>query len=66
MISKPSERHSWLAAMLGSLEAGVIVTSSDGEVQFVNAAQVLTAWVPRISLEILECTTGHTDTRSKA
>lgn len=39
--------HSWMRAMFDSLSDGVIATSADGVVQFLNpAAQVLTGWIP--------------------
>ena len=39
--------HSWMRAMFDSLSDGVIATSADGTVQFLNpAAQVLTGWMP--------------------
>lgn len=39
--------HSWTRAMFDSLSDGVIATSADGVVQFLNpAAQVLTGWMP--------------------
>lgn len=39
--------HSWMRAMFDSLSDGVIGTSADGVVQFLNpAAQVLTGWMP--------------------
>lgn len=44
---KPLAAHSWLVAMIESLSDGVIATSADGIVQFINpAAQVLTGWMP--------------------
>jgi PAS domain S-box-containing protein len=47
MISEMPEKHNWLAAMFDTLNAGVIATSADGDVQFLNtAAQVLTGWMP--------------------
>ena len=39
--------HSWMRAMFDSLSDGVIATSADGVVHFLNpAAQVLTGWMP--------------------
>ena len=39
--------HSWMRAMFESLSDGVIATSTDGVVQFLNpAAQLLTGWMP--------------------
>ncbi len=39
--------HSWMRAMFDSLSDGVIATSADGVVQFLNpAAQMLTGWMP--------------------
>ena len=39
--------HSWMRAMFDSLSDGVIATSADGVVQFLNpAAQMMTGWMP--------------------
>ena len=44
---KPFATHSGLIAMIESLSDGVIATSVDGVVRFLNpAAQVLTGWMP--------------------
>lgn len=47
MTLKPFATHSWLVALIDSLSDGVIATSADGVVRFLNpAAQVLTGWMP--------------------
>ena len=47
MTLEPFATHSWLIAIIESLSDGVIATSADGVVRFLNpAAQVLTGWMP--------------------